>query len=103
MPDIIYYVATSLDGFIATPDGGVEWLDPFETADEDYGYSAFYASVEAMLLGSRTYEQLLTVGEWPYPGKPGWVFTKRSVGVSRPEVILTARSPREMIAEVLST
>ena len=36
--EIIYYVAASLDGFIATPDGGIDWLKPFEGAGEDYGY-----------------------------------------------------------------
>jgi len=61
MLDIIYYVAVSLDGFIAAPEGGVEWLAPFETADEDYGYSAFYASVEAVFLGSRTYQQAMII------------------------------------------
>jgi dihydrofolate reductase len=35
--EIVYYVAASLDGFIATPDGGIEWLKPFEGCAEDYG------------------------------------------------------------------
>ena len=73
--EIIYYVAASLDGFIATPDGGIEWLRPFEGTGEDYGYGEFYASVEAVLLGRRTYEQSLRFPEWPYAGKPYWVFS----------------------------
>jgi uncharacterized protein YhfF/dihydrofolate reductase len=100
MPEIIYYVATSLDGYIATADGGIAWLTPFETADEDYGYAAFYASVEALLLGSRTYEQLLTFDPWPYSGKPCWVFSRRALSPARPEVTVTARSPREIAAEL---
>jgi hypothetical protein len=41
MPEIIYYVAASLDGYIATRDGDVEWLAPFEATGEDYGYATF--------------------------------------------------------------
>jgi dihydrofolate reductase len=67
--EIIYYVAASLDGYIAMPDGGVDWLSPYNTANEDYGYSAFYGSVDALIEGSRTYEQVLGFGEWPHPGK----------------------------------
>lgn len=74
--EIIYYVAASLDGYIATPQGGIEWLQPFETPDEDYGYGEFYASVEAVLLGRATYEKCLQFPEWPYAGKPYWVFSR---------------------------
>ena len=89
MPAVLYYVAASLDGYIATHDGGVEWLSPFEGTGEDYGFAQFYASVDALLLGSRTYEQSLTFRVWPYPGKLCWVFSQRPLPVSRPEVILT--------------
>jgi dihydrofolate reductase len=73
--EIVYYVAASLDGFIATPDGGIEWLQPFEHTGEDYGYAEFYASVEAVLMGRKTYEQCLKFPEWPYAGKPYWMLS----------------------------
>jgi dihydrofolate reductase len=73
--EIVYYVAASVDGFIATSDGGIEWLQPFESTGEDYGYAEFYASVQAVLLGRKTYEQCLQFPEWPYAGKPYWVFS----------------------------
>jgi dihydrofolate reductase len=95
MLTVLYYVAASLDGYIATQDGGVEWLSPFEGTGEDYGFAQFYASVDALFLGSRTYEQSLTFGTWPYPGKPCWVFSQRPLPVSRPEVTLTTHSPRQ--------
>jgi len=76
--EIVYYVASSLDGFIATPDGGIDWLKPFEGGAEDYGYGEFYGSVEAVLMGRKTYEQCLQFPEWPYVGKPYWVFSKES-------------------------
>jgi dihydrofolate reductase len=74
--EIVYYVAASLDGFIATADGGIGWLKPFEGTGEDYGYGEFYASVEAVLMGRKTYEQCLQFPEWPYAGKPYWVFSR---------------------------
>lgn len=99
MADIVYYVAASLDGFIATPDGGVGWLAPFEASGEDYGYAAFYATVDALLLGSRTYEQSLTFGPWPYEGKPTWVFSHRSFE-SGPDVTVTENTPLGVAAEL---
>ena len=74
--EIVYYVAASLDGFIATADGGIDWLRPFENTGEDYGYGEFYASIEAVLMGRKTYEKSLEFPEWPYSGKPYWVLSK---------------------------
>ena len=100
MTEIIYYVAASLDGYIATPDGGIEWLSPFEGKGEDYGYAAFYASVDAVLLGRRTYDQCLTFGEWPYPGKPCWVFSRRRMKITAPGVTLTDQDPVQVVNEL---
>ena len=100
MPEVVYYVAASLDGYIATPDGGVEWLAPFEGTGEDYGYAKFYASVDAVLLGRKTYEKSLSFGEWPYPGKLCWVFSRGRLEISRPDANVTARSPAEVVAEI---
>lgn len=100
MPEVIYFVAQSVDGFIATPDGGIGWLAPFEGAGEDYGYSAFYASVDAVLVGRRTYEQSLTFGEWPYPGKPVWVFSRAPRDPGRPDVTVTDRAPADVLADL---
>jgi len=97
---IVYYVATSLDGFIATSDGGVEWLSSFGTSADDGGYQAFYATVDTLLMGSRTYEQILGFGDWPYPDKPCWVFSHRDLPVSRSEVRLTRRTPLEVVSEL---
>jgi dihydrofolate reductase len=87
--EIIYYVAASLDGLIATPDGGIDWLKPYEGTGEDYGYGEFYASIEAVLLGRTTYETCLQFPEWPYPGKPYWVFSRAN-----------GNTPRSVVAEM---
>lgn len=48
--------------------------------------------------GRRTYEQSLTFGEWPYPGKLCWVFSRHLREAAQPEVITTAQSPDEIVA-----
>jgi dihydrofolate reductase len=97
--NIVYYVPVSVDGYIATLDGGVEWLPPIEAEGEDYGYYKFYDSIDALLMGSRTYKKVLEHHRWPYPGKPCWVFTRRQIAVKQPEIILTSNSPIEIVAE----
>ena len=74
MARIVYYVAASVDGFIADSSGGVGWLPDGES--DDYRYAEFYTGVEALVMGRRTYDQVLGFGEWPYPGKPAYVFTQ---------------------------
>lgn len=100
MPQVIYYVAASLDGYIAISDGGLEWLAPFEAKGEDYGYAEFYDSIDAVLLGSRTYEKSLTFGAWPFPGKPSWVFSRRQIAAAEPDVIITPNPPDQVMAEL---
>ncbi|MBA3813525.1 MAG: dihydrofolate reductase [Alphaproteobacteria bacterium] len=85
----ILYIAISQDGFIADKDGGVSWLDPYNNIEgEDCGYHAFYESIDGIIMGSRSYEQILGFGEWIWPGKPTFVFTAKSLQVNRPEVVL---------------
>ena len=102
VPEVVYYVAASLDGYIATSDGGIEWISPFEGKGEDYGYAAFYASIDAVLLGRRTYEQCLTFREWPYPGKPCWVFSHGRMEITEPRVTWTDQNPHQMVRELQS-
>ncbi len=78
---IALYLASSLDGFIAAPDGSVGWLETFSGDGEDYGYAGFLAGVGALVMGSRTYEQALGFGEWPYADLPCFVPTSRTLPV----------------------
>jgi dihydrofolate reductase len=66
------FVGVSLDGFIARPDGGLDWL-PHDA--EDHGYDAFFASVDALVFGRNTYETVLGFGSWPYGTKPVYVLS----------------------------
>ena len=73
-----YYVAASLDGYIADAAGGLDWLHPFD-AVEPIGahYTRFLEGVGALAMASATYEFLRAhhTGPWPYPGRTTWVFS----------------------------
>jgi dihydrofolate reductase len=97
MPEVIYYVASSLDGYIAAVDGSVDWLSRFHSAGENHGASELEGSADALLLGSHTYEFALKLGQWPSPEKLSWVFTRRDLPVLHPSITLTAQSPREVV------
>jgi dihydrofolate reductase len=72
------YIAASLDGFIATPDGGVSWLDPYHSPD--LGYEHFMKSIGTVVMGRATYEQALGFpGPWPNAGKRTIVLTSRPI------------------------
>jgi len=71
--EISVYIATSLDGFIARENGALDWLPGSDGAGndpEDYGYRTFMDSVDALVMGRRTYEIVRGLGEWPYGEKP---------------------------------
>jgi dihydrofolate reductase len=55
----------SLDGRIARPDGGLDWLERFQNTGENCGYATFARSVQAILLGRQTYETALSFFGWP--------------------------------------
>jgi dihydrofolate reductase len=71
------YIAMSLDGYIATPDGAVDWLEPF--FDEDYGYESFMREISCAVMGRVTYEQVLDFGEWPYPEHDVYVLSRSAI------------------------
>ena len=74
-----YYVASSLDGFIAKEDGDVSWLETLDIPMEDTGYNEFYSTVDALVMGRKTYEMIVSFGEWPYGDKPVWVCSKNII------------------------
>ena len=77
-PTLIYYVAASLDGYIARPNGRVDWLESIQTTGDDHGYHAFYDGIDVLLMGRMTFDTLMAcAGDWPYPGKPCLVLTRR--------------------------
>lgn len=73
------FIATSLDGFIARPDGGLDWLDQANTrvpAGEDCGYAEYVSSVDAIVMGRLSFEKVLTFAAWPYGETPVYVLSR---------------------------
>jgi dihydrofolate reductase len=76
------YIATSLDGFIAREDGGIDWLMEANRTvppGEDCGYAQFMSAVDVLIMGRNTYDQVAAFEPWPYEGKRVVVLTSRAV------------------------
>ncbi len=73
---LILYISCSLDGYIASPDGSLDFLNPMQKEGEDYGYADFIATVDTIIVGRKTYDSVLAMGiEVPYPDKTVYVVT----------------------------
>ncbi|HEX2415103.1 MAG TPA: dihydrofolate reductase family protein [Thermoleophilaceae bacterium] len=92
MSSIQYYVASSLDGFIAESDDTLAWLIDYQGSYEggdaqstEGSYESFYEDVGALVMGSATYEFVLAEiekgGGWPYMDEPTWVLSSRELPV----------------------
>ena len=103
MQELIYYAASSLDGYIADIEGGVDWLQIAEVTVEDHGYGDFYKHVDSLIMGRTTYEQILGFGEWPYPDRPCWVMTSSEISVpENSNIVLTRDTPADVLKEIRS-
>src|SRR5215475_1078988 len=69
------FIATSLDGFIARSNGALDWLPSDDV--EPHGYDEFMATVDALVIGRKTYETVLTFDTWPYGEKPVFALSSR--------------------------
>lgn len=81
------FIATSLDGYIARPDGSIDWLNEAQDLipdGEDCGYHAFMASIDAIVMGRHTFEQVLLFDVWPYDAIPVYVMSRAPVAVPAP-------------------
>lgn len=77
---ISVFVGTSLDGFIARPNGAFDFLP--EGGGEPHGYNEFFASVDALVIGRKTFETVLAFATWPYGDKRVVVLSHRPVDLS---------------------
>ena len=73
----IVYIATSLDGYIADKNEGLDWLNTYPNPEgSDFGFGEFIAGIDALVMGRKTYEMVASFGgEWPYP-VPVFVLTR---------------------------
>jgi dihydrofolate reductase len=97
------FIATSLDGFIARPDGGLDWLDTANALvppGEDLGYKAFMSTVDTLVMGRGTFEKVLTFGEWSYGDTPVVVMSHRASPLppDLPQTVTCSQeAPRDLV------
>ena len=92
------FIGTSVDGFIARQDGGLDWLP--EGGGEPHGYPEFMATVDALVLGRKSYETVLAFTPWPYGAKPVFVLSRTLAELKPPEGAvceLMSGSPTEIV------
>jgi dihydrofolate reductase len=71
------FVGVSVDGFLARPDGSLDFLPP--GGGEPHGYDEFMATVDALVIGRRTYETVLDDDPWPYGDRRVVVLSSRPI------------------------
>ena len=76
------FVGTSLDGFIARVDGALDFLSP--GGDEPHGYDEFMATVDALVIGRKTFETVLAFNAWPYGEKRVFVLSSHPLSPTPP-------------------
>lgn len=96
------FMAMSLDGFVARPDFGLDWLLKQKTEGEDHGFDRFMASVDGLVMGSGSFRTALTFDGWPYE-KPVIVMSHSLTPQDIPDelrgtVSLSQKSPRHILA-----
>lgn len=101
MRNAVLYIAMSLDGYIANEGGGIGWLQGDGSDPRHPGsYPAFFETVDTIVMGGRTYRQIVTElspGCWPYEGRQTYVLTHRQPA-DREGVVFTAQDPRTLVA-----
>src|SRR3989339_52975 len=93
MRPLTLYIATTLDGYIAGPEGQLDWL--FD--DEDYGYDEFYQDVDLIVMGRKTWDFISSLDEYPYEGVECLVFAHQPPKKAPPGVRFTSQSPAEVL------
>jgi dihydrofolate reductase len=111
MTRVVFYTATTLDGFIADPDDSLDWLmRQVQDTEGPLNYEEFIANVGAVVMGSTTYEWLLShageveseLGEaWPY-AMPAWVMSSRELPVpdGEPDIQFARGSVSEFVDQM---
>ena len=94
------FIGTSLDGFIARVNGDFDFLPP--GGGEPHGYDEFMATVDALVIGRKTFETVLTFDTWPYGEKPVFVLSTRSLAPAPPGAVVEHMSgdPAEIVSRL---
>jgi dihydrofolate reductase len=97
------FIGTSVDGFIARPNGDLDFLPP--GGGEPHGYNEFIATVDAIVIGRKTFETVLAMEGWPYGDKRVVVLSSRPLDLSGAGGIVEqmAGSPAEIASRLAAS
>jgi len=96
MRKVVLYIAASVDGFIAKNDGSIDWLE----ADVDFGdigFEEFTKTIDTVLMGRKTYEQILNFEEWHYKEQDCHLFSRSPVEIRSPRTFAVSKKPGEFV------
>lgn len=94
---IILYIATSADGFIADKNGGVDWLPQAEGSNlSEFGYEDLMARISTIIMGSKSYNQILSFGDWAWKDKHTYVLTSQSLTSDAPYISFINTAPKDL-------
>ncbi|MEO6392266.1 MAG: dihydrofolate reductase family protein [Pyrinomonadaceae bacterium] len=95
------FIATSLDGFIARANDGLDWLP--SDGGEPHGFAEFMASVDALVMGRKTYDVVAAFETWPYGNKPVIVLSATMSELAAPDGVvceLMNATPQEVVEQL---
>ena len=95
------FIATSIDGYVARQNGGLDWLPP--DGGEPHGYTEFMATVDGIVIGRKTFETVLAFNAWPYGEKLVVVLSSNFSKFSAPKGAICefmAGKPQEIVARL---
>ena len=102
MNKVILYIATSKDGFIADKNGEVDWL-PHPKNDHDLevvGYNKLMQRIDTILMGSRSFKQIIGFGKWGWTNQHTYVFSTQALEVPLACISVTNDSPSQLIKKI---
>lgn len=74
---LILYIATSLDGYIAQTNDDLSFLSMVEQEGQDYGYADFVKTIDAVIVGRKTYDKVISMGfDFPHADKDAYIITR---------------------------
>lgn len=100
MTKMIYYVASTLDGFIADETHNLDWLMSFPLGEDATPYDDFYRSVGAVIMGAETYNWIVVNSPegWPYADVPAFIVTHQKLAVPEGQQITLVQTNANEIA-----
>jgi dihydrofolate reductase len=99
MRKVILNVAVSLDGYIEGPNGEYDWC----FNDQDYGLTEFFGEVDALFLGRKSYETLISAEENPFPGVKKYVFSDTLAPIQHEEIEIVSKAGfQQAVTEIMN-